>query len=823
MTLGNDFQYTLRVLLKRRAFAASTAGTIAIVVFASLCIFLALYGTLFRRLPFQNVDRLVMLWESDQETGEQRLPLMEGSYQFYREAVSRSFETIGAFQLIDDPTLPPIVVADTGESVSGVGADWKLFQALGASPLLGRLFSAEESRFRAPGVAILSYEFWHRRFGGRPGVIGQKLTLNESGSLRPYTVVGVMPRGFTFPYPLFPEKPDLWMSAQYVQGRFSFHHLDVIGKLNPGATLEKAQAELTQAAKAIALAQPRRYGRVTVHAVPVRAESLRNAREIGAALVAALAFVTLIGCANTVHLVLASATRRRREVAVRLALGATGRDIFRATILEVSVLATVGGVAGVGLAFWGAKALRLLLPPQLYIPPIESLIFDAPVVAFAAIFCLAVATVLAVGLRFPIRQEGVLQHLKGGDSVWKSRGPLARSGSVLLIAEVACAFALTAGALVMFQSLERLMADAGTANAEQLLALDVFFPRNGTAPDSSAALIAGYGDVLHTAGSLPGVGSVALADRFPLPEAFSEFTARGATGAIGRNSQPAEIHIVSSGFLDVVGMHVLEGRWLDSSDRSPAGSESVAVINEAFARRYLLGEYAMGLRLRWTDVASAPDHPNEWRIVGIVREPPRFGSGREAPPAVYLPFAQYPLQDLSVVLRTNGPARNLAGPMRNAVLAAFLGTVSVRRLRTGSEIVSDAAERLRFASVQLTAISLVALVLAGVGIYGIISFYTSQRTREIAVRMAVGSTAGQVVSLVVRRAMLLVGVGAGIGSLLALGLLRVLRSLQHRATPLDLLMYLVAAALLCAVGAVASLLPARRAASVDPIEVLREE
>jgi len=817
-TLAQDIRYSLRVTVKHRAFNAGMVATIALVIGASTCIFAALYGLLFRQFPFKDADRLVMLWESNRETGVQHLPVTEPAYPVYRQSLS-SFEEIAAF-IPPSPGLPPKRIAETGELVTKINATPELFQLLGAVPFLGRGFSASDEQPEAPYVAVLSYSFWNGHFGGSADIIGRELVLNEFGRRRSYVVVGVMPKGFEFPYPLFPDKPDLWTILRYDPNPSTFYPVNlfyVVGKLRESVTLAQAQADLDRVARQIALERPRAYGSQSIQAVPLRSEVLWNAKAVVGALLAAFLFITLIGCANIVHLVMAGAASRRRDAAIRVALGARRMDVFRPATLEIGILFAIGGALGLLVAFWGLKALPSLLPPQLYIPRADALASQVPAILFASCASLGAALGLGTVLSRSAYRPSLSGDLRAaGSPAKRSRSLFRRVGSIVLVCEVAFAFALASGALTMLHSLAKLLEEGAYIDPQRLLALKVSFPQEIPFEPSRAA----YQAFMLNAEPVKGVESIGVVDDYPLGEGpRNSFKAEGAAGPIGRAAQPADVHTVSPSYADVFGIQLREGRWFADSDGPQ--TRPVVVINEAMARHYFPGASPLGAVL-WPGTALIADRRVGWQVVGVMREERRFTSEREVPPCVYVPLAQAFMRNVTIVVRTSVPARKVAGLVRDHTFRMLPGVV-IEKLQTGTDILSDSTARSRFVSLQLSGLGILALVLAGAGIYSVVSFHNSRRTREIAVRMALGSTPRQVVFLVVRETMAMVGVGLAAGFPMALGLTRVLSSLRYDARPLDGISYLVAAAIFCCVGLAASLPPARRAAMVEPMEVLRAE
>jgi putative ABC transport system permease protein len=816
-TLGQDLRYARRVVLKPRAFNAGMIATIALVIGASTAMFVTLDGLLLRQFPFRDAERLVMLWESNRDTGVDHLPVNEEAYPVYRHRLS-TFTEIAAFIPIAGDRRR---LAETNERVTQVAATPELFDVLGAKALVGRVFSRSDLSWDTPRPALLSHEFWMTRFGARADVIGRDLVLVASGRRYMYTILGVMPREFTFPHPLFPDKPDLWTVLRYDPEPPHFYPNNffyVIGKLKASVALARAQVDLDRVARQIALEHPREYGTQSIRALPLRSSALRNAKAVIGALVAAFLFIVLIGCANIVHLVLAGAAARKQDAAIRVALGATRMDLFRPAVFELGILFAIGGTLGLLVAYWGLKALPSLLPAQLYIPRADSLSSRGPALLFASAASLLAASTFGVVLSRGFYRASVREDLgdaRGGTGTGGSM--FRKGGTILLVCQVALAFALTSGALMMLHSLSKSLRRAAFVDPHTLVTLQVSFPSEVP----YATTEAGFRSLLLDNKPARPVESIAVVDRYPLGEGpANTFTADGAEGPIGSTPQPADAHVVSQSYAQVFGIRLREGRWFSDSDTAEA--PPVVVINEAMAQHYFPNRSPLGrvLRPRTTLIG---DRRVGWQVVGVMLEDRRFASEREVPPCVYVPLAQAFRRNVTIVARTSMAGRKTVALVRDHVVRTLQGGVVIEKLQTGADILADATARLRFVGLQLGGLAGVALLLAGAGIYSVVAFRNSRRTREIAVRMAVGSSRRQVVLLVVGEALAMVAVGMAAGFPIALGLGRVLASLRYDAQALDGFSYLGAAAIFSCAALGAALPPSRRAASIEPMEVLRAQ
>jgi len=806
-----DLRYSLRVVLRHRTWAAGAVATIALVVGVSTGMFAAIYGLLLRPYPFPHADRLVMLWESNRDTGVRHLAVTESAYPIYRKDLS-NLATLAHF-IPSDPGFP-VSLADSRRAITFVRAAPELFSVLGVSPLFGRTFTDAEGVFPAEDVAVLSYRFWMAHFSGRREVVGTKLRLRLAGRLESFTIVGVMPLTFEFPHPLYPGRPDVWASTQRVPGRFRpGNNFYTLALLKPSSTLAAVQTAVKRIAERIGRDEPRWYGAISVDTVPLSRESLKDSAAIVVALSAAFLLVTLIGCTNLVHLLMARVIARRRDVAVRLALGAGRADLLRLTGLELGILLLVGSALGFFVAYAGLRALPAALPAGLYIPRADSLLSDPAVVLATVGAWTAIGVVLTASMWTMVRRnEGGQTLTRGGDVFAEGRVGFRGCGRVLLICEVALAFALTTTALSMFHHLRTLLNEDAGMDPKRLLAVDVFFP-----PDALKAAIPALQSFVGVVAAGRDVKEVALVDGFPLSGFPVDVMATGVDGPISRTWQPSELHVVTPSFGSVVGLTVLHGRWIGREDMRTA--RRVAVINEAMALHYFRGANPVGRRLR----SGRRDLGTEWDVVGVVRESKRIGTRTDAGPAIFLPWAQVPIANVSVVVRTGGDARRVAAFVRDQALLMAPGAVEVRKIRTGSDIVTDAAARSRFVGRQLLGVAALALLLASTGVYSIVWFGNSLRRREMAVRMAVGSVRSRVAALVVRETMVLVGLGIVAGLPLSVALQQLLNAVREGGGPAPGIAYLTTVMIFCVVAIAASLPSACRAASVEPAIVLRSD
>jgi putative ABC transport system permease protein len=830
--VARDTRIGLRTLRKNPGFAAVTILTLALVIGANSAIFSAIYTLVFRRLPYKDPNQLVAIWDSNRHTGVDHIPVMEGSYPILHDR-AKSFSGMAAFaggassyNSMYQPRL-----WGTEERVVEVGCTSELFPLLGVSPFLGQSFGPRAdvnndlNAYPPPRrSAILSYSFWQRHYGASPDAIGKTLSVNSAGVRNDYLIVGVMPAGFDFPYPLRPAKPDIWLQLGIQHSPFhSGNLLQVVARLQPWANLRMAQAELDTIADSIRRDHAKYYEAEYVTAVPLQSELIRDARPILWALLAALSFVLLIGCANIGNLMLMRAVSREKEMAVRVALGAGKFALIRQMLAETMLLSLGGGAFGFLLAHWCLRVIAARIPASIYIPRANSLALESGVLA-----CCVGASVIAAALFSLLPSLRLarpdLNRVINAATAAPDRPAISifrRPGSLLLISEVSLAVVLLTGTVLLAKSLKKLIDVNLHFEPEHLLVMDWSFSSPFIlAHQSDSVYAAAFSQIEQAVEGMPGVKAVAFADGFPFGNGpdTQQFKADGG-GPIAQSYQPAEAHVVSPSFFEMMGMSLERGRWIADSDGPKA--LPVAVINQAMAERYWPGVEPLGQRVQ--PYFRYSDKSISYVVVGIVHEPQRFGTGGAPKPAVYLASAQALLPFSSILVRTSADPRSLADPLRSAALKQAPGQMFVSQVRTGDDLISESSARSRITVILLAGFAGLALVLGMIGIYGLISYYTAQRTREIGIRMALGATPLKVFRLVLKEGMSLVGLGLGFGLIFGYGFAKSLASLLYATSPGDFVSFAAAAAVFGVVAFAACYIPARRATRVDPMTALRAE
>jgi putative ABC transport system permease protein len=785
----NAVTFAIRQLRRSPGFTATAAVTLALGVGANTTMFSVVNAVLLRPLPYDSPGQLVQVWEAP-DTGR-RNSVSVGVFDDWRRE-SRSFEGLAAFT----PTDLNLTGAGIPERIKGMRMSASGLQVLRARPRLGRTFAADEDQAGRDKVVVLTEGLWRRRFGGDDAIVGRAIHLGGE----PHVVVGVLPafalpvEGAEFVVPfVVPREPSR-----------SNHFLRVVGRLQPGVTLQQAQAELATVSDRFRALYPVFKRDWSVSVVSLHEQVTGDIRPTLTVLLGAVGLVLLIACANVANLLLARASVRAREIAIRLAIGASRARIVRQLLVESLVLAVLGTVLGVALAYVGVALLRQAAPTGL--PRIQEVGVDLRVLAFAAL--VSVATGLLFGLA-PALQTS--RPDLGGTLKEGSRGLAggrSRVRSTLAAAEVALALVLLAGAGLLVNSFVRLIHVDPGFDPRGALAFQMSLP-DSKYPDA-ARRSAVTASVLERIAVLPGVGAVGAATSLPLGGSLSDTLIQvegdPAPPVGGRN---ADFAYCTPDYFRAMGITLLRGRVFD--ERDTASGPHVVVVNESFARAYLGGD-PLGRRI--TDTQGA------WEVVGVVGDVRARSLDRDMRPALYWPHAFQRFNTVHVVLRTEMPPARLAESIRTAVLQVD-PEQPIANLRALDGVIAGSVAQRRFVLGLLAGFAAAALILAAVGLYGVISYGVAQRRREIGIRIAVGATQGAVVRLVLRQGTELTVFGILLGVCGSLALTRVLASQLYGVEATDAPTLAAVAAILAGVALFACWVPARRASRVDPVQALR--
>jgi putative ABC transport system permease protein len=802
-TLFKDIRYGLRSLARRPGFTAIAAITLALGIGANTAIFSVVNAVLLRPLPYDDPERIVWLWDTAPQLAT--LPTSLPDFLGWKEQ-NRSFESLAAFQGGN-----MFVDAGDGSTDTRIGlVTPELFSVFRVSPILGRTFTNEETlpgRFR---VAVLSHAMWQSRFGSDPNVSGRTIQLNGIA----YTIIGVMPAGFSYP-----DRAELWRPLPIDPAKLDPgpHYLDVVGRLKPGVTLAQAQADMsTIAARLSQQYKEKNAG----HGVKLEPLTKVVVGDVGLALyvlLGAVGFVLLIACANLANLMLARVGARQKEIAVRTALGASRVRIVRQLLTESVMLAVIGGGAGLLLAIWAVRWIVSLSADT--IPRVHEISMDPRVAAFTLLVSVLTGLLFGLAPALQVSRPDLTDALKESG---RSTAGLRRNRlrSALVVTEVALSLVLLVGAGLMIRSFAKLSQVDPGFKPDQVMTMGVVLLRGKYPEDEQVAQ--GFAQLLDRAVNTPGVLSAGAISDLPLTGSniSDSFIIEGRP-PIPKESEPTtEYHIITPRYFESMGIPLLSGRDIAPTDTRQ--SPNVVVINDAFARRHFAGENPLGHRLKLQGQERDP-----LQIVGVINNVRNLALDEQPTPEVYVPFLQDPLspnyqRSMTIVARTKTDPAAVAGPLR-AALTSVDKSLPFYAFKPLSEHLRDSLARRRFNLVLLSIFGGVALVLAAVGIYGVISYGVSQRTHEMGIRTALGAKPRDVLKLVVRQAMVLALGGVGIGLLASLALTRLMKSLLFNVGVTDPLTFAAIALLMTLVALLACLVPARRATKVDPIVALRYE
>jgi putative ABC transport system permease protein len=798
----NDLRYALRQLIKSPGFAAVTILTLALGIGACTAIFSVVNAVLLRPLDYPDPARLVII----RETNLPDFPEFSVSPPNYLdwEKQTKSYEYLAAY------SGSRINLTGDGEpqQLVGIKATAHYFDVYGIKPALGRTFLPEED---APGknhVVVLSYPFWQRVFGGAADVLGRPVQLNGE----PYTVIGVAPLGFGIA-----SKIDAWMPMAFKPDETANdarggHYLSVVGRLRSGVTVAQAEAELKVLAAQLATQYPDSNKGWGVFIMPLQDYSVRDVRTVLYTLLGAVGCVLLIACANIANLLLARATARHREISIRAALGASRARLVRQLLTESVLLALCGGLAGMLLARWGLDALLALAPANL--PRVTDIHLNAGVLVFSLALSVITGLVFGIAPAWLAARADVNEALKQGSRGSTEGGARGRMRSALVVIEVTLALMLLGGAGLLARSFIQLAHVDPGFTPENATVLRLSLPQKKYAlPEQQTA----FADaLLERIKTLPGVQAAGLTHSMPLVGDYVlSFNIEGRSAIAPSDLPNTNYYAVTPEYFRAMGIRLVRGRIFTARDDAKA--PRVAIINETMARQHFPNEDPIGKRINITN------GPDTWReIIGIVGDIKQYGVDKATSNQSYEPFAQVPFSSLNVVIRASGPSTALLGAIRPTVYAVDKDQ-PIGAIRPLEEIMADSIARQRFAMTLLTVFSLVALVIAAVGIYGVMAYSVVQRTGEFGIRMALGAQQRDVLRLVLAQGGKLVGLGLIIGLAATLAASRAMGSMLFNTSAQDPLTLGMITLLLGAVALVACLLPATRATKVNPIEALRAE
>jgi putative ABC transport system permease protein len=803
----NDLRYALRMLVKTPGFTAVAVVTLGLAIGANTAIFSVVNAVLLRPLPYPHSEQLVRVFGSQPQLA--LAPSSPANFLEWKDE-NQVFERIGTyvgqgFNLLG---------GDKPERVIGARVSADLLQLMGVQAALGRLFTNDEDQEGRGQVVILSHDFWRSRFGGDANTVRQTITLNDQS----YTVIGVMPAGFAFPSTRTQAWVPIAFNAAERKTRDT-NFIDVVARLKPGVSIEQARANMNAVARSQAERYPKTNTGVGVKVVSLREHIVGDVRPMLVVLLGAVAFVLLIACANVANLLLARAATRQREMAIRGALGASRSRVVRLLLTESVLLAVVGGAVGLLLAIWSLDLLVSLKPANL--PRLAEIGVNRTVFLFTLTVSVVTGLLFGVAPALQVSKmdlnEGLKESSRGGTDSPRRH----RVRALLVVSEVALSLVLLVGAGLMIRSFSRLLAVDPGFKADHVLTAFVSLPVSKYPKREEQTAF--FDRLLERLRNAPGVSAAGLVTDIPLYGGSSTgFDVEGHPEAAPGTRPMTEYRLINSDYFAAMGMKLVKGRAFSRYDNEAA--PSVVIINETMAARYFAGEDPIGRRLY---LSGDPKDLRE--IVGVVGDVRNYGVDAEVKPEVYVPFLQSAPNYLSgvvsamtIVVRSAIEPTALAAALREQVQALDKDQ-PVSEIRTMEWYLADSMAQRRFNMFLLGAFAGLALVLAAVGIYGVIAYTVTQRTHEMGIRIALGAKGGDILRLVFGNAMTttLIGIALGLGA--AFPLTRLLRSLLYQVSPTDPVVFAAIPLLLLSVAVIATYLPARRATRVDPIQALRTE
>ena len=804
-TLIQDIRHAVRQLVAHPGFTVVAVLTLALGIGVTTAIFSVVDHLMLRELPYPESDRIVTVWQDNRREGIPRGDVAPGNYLDWRER-SHVFETLGAAE----PYSMDLTGQGRPENIFSALVTEGFFEALGVRPQLGRLLQPEDFRQGAGRVVVLSHGLWQRRFGGDGSIVGRTLVLDGA----PFVAVGVLPADFDLGLMSRAQKRELW-APRVLRGwertERSSAWWVVIGRLKPGVSLEQGRADVDRVAAGLAAEYPATNQGIGIRLVPLREHLVGAARPTLLMLLGAVGLVLLIACANVAHLQLARGTERAGEYAIRAALGANRRRLLRQLLIDSLLLSALGAAGGVLVAFWGVDVVKALSPGE--IPRFEMVAVDLRVLSFVLVVAVVSAVLAGLAPSLHFSNPDLQRTLKEGRSGGSRARHRLRAG--LVVTQTAFAVTLLIGAGLLLRSFATLLAVDPGFRRDHLLALQVFYYNDG---DSTVDRVRFFDQTVREIEALPGVRSAGAVMAAPFLAANLDirktFTVVGQP--VPRAGEEPQLYLTSATpkYFETVGVRVLAGRGFTEYDR--AGAPPVAVINETMRRRYWPGQDPIGTKVLIEETTTPVE------IVGVVSDVRHTGLESDPRPELFHPHAQSGSGSMTYFVRTEGDVGATIASVQDVIwraapLQTFYQTGTVKQL-----LWSSLAGR-RFTLVLLAVFAALALLLAAVGIYGVMSFSVRQRTHELGIRIALGAGRDAVVRLVMREGLTMTMAGIAVGGLATLLATPLFAGLLYRVPPRDAVAFGLGIVVLALAASLASYLPARQATRVDPLVALRNE
>jgi predicted permease len=815
--MWNEIRFAVRRLMKSPAFVGIAVLTLALAIGANTAVFSLVNALLIRPLPYRDAGRLILLVQHFKAQNLERIPVSPPEFVDY-EQHNQGFENLGAFGYAN----LNLAAGDKPERVPGARLTAGIFPALGVQPVSGRTFSAEECTSGRDDVVVISERLWQRKFNRDPRIVGSKMELNGKA----FTVVGVMPRNFDFPLQLFNlgaggqfgERADIWQPLVFTDkemGQRGSRSYFILGRLKAGSSVASAQAEIETVSAQMRREHTNNYSQDNsfgADVLPLQELSVASMRPALLILLGAVALVLLIACANLTTMLLARAAATEREMAIRVALGASPFQVLKQVLTESVILALLGGGAGVLLAVWGVDLLKAIGAQT--VPRLHEVNIDLRVLLTTLAIAVATGIIFGIVPGLTSAKPELTESLKEGgrgSTAGRRRNRL-RNG--LVVAEVALALVLLTSAGLLIKSFVRLQNVNPGFNPRNVLTFEVTLPK--VRYPESKDWVRFSEEARRRIAELPGIQAVGVTTILPLAgtNSDSSFAIEGRPGGMNVPTPDEEKREVTSDYFRAIGTPLLKGRFFNEADN--ADSPLVIIVNDSFAKKFWPGEEAIGKRIVMGGMSPDP----KWiTIVGVVTDIRHAGLDVEPKPEMYIPFAQDPYYSMIFAVRSTQDPRTLASTVRSQIQAIDPGQ-PVANLRTFEQVIADSVAPRRLSVVLLVVFAVVAVLLAAVGIYGVMSFLVVQRTHEIGVRMALGAQRADVLRLVIGRAVKLIGVGAALGLTMALFSTRALQTLLYQVSAFDTLTFILVTFVLSLVALAASYVPAQRATRADPMIAL---